>query len=150
MNLKKQKSLVKLIIFESNEITGNNISKNTLGIGILSTENYRNNIYHNNFKNNEDSAQDNSDMGNNWDDGEYRNYWSDYRKKYPNAKKIKNEVVWDIRCDIPGRDNLDNRPLIKQWQKYSTTKNTKTSDCIIFKWIIERFPILERMLLLIR
>ncbi len=142
---------INLIISEDNTILSNNISQNTLGIGIFSTGTFGNNIYHNNFKNNDENAHDNSDIGNTWDDGTYGNYWSDYKEKYPNAKKIIQEGIWDTPYQIPGRDNKDNRPLIKQWPKSSSTTNprSKTTVNSLFQWLLEQFPILERLLSLI-
>jgi parallel beta-helix repeat protein len=139
---------ISLVKSQENEIKSNNISDNTLGIGIFSTDTYGNDIYHNNFLNNDDSAHDSSDIGNNWDDGTYGNYWSDYRQKYPNAKKLRQQGIWDTPYQISGRDNKDNRPLIKQWPKSSSAKPvTKTTFNFILKWILDQFPILENMLL---
>jgi len=138
---------INLVKSKENEVTSNNISGNTLGIGIFSTDTFGNDIYHNNFLNNDDNAYDSSDIGNNWDDGAYGNYWSDYRDKYPNAKKLRQEGIWDTPYQIQGRDNKDNRPLIKQWPKSSTTKpRTITAINPILKWVLEQFPILEKLL----
>ena len=101
--------------------------------------NVDNEIYHNNFLNNDGNAHDSSDIGNSWDDGAYGNFWSDYKQKYPNAKKILQDGVWDTPYQIPGRDNKDNRPLIKQWPKSSTTTNPRSLN-LISGWIKRCVP----------
>jgi parallel beta-helix repeat protein len=137
---------ISIVNSQENEIKSNNISDNTLGIGIYSTDTYGNDIYHNNFLNNDDSAHDSSDIGNNWDDGTYGNFWSDYREKYPNAKKLRQEGVWDTPYQISGRDNKDNRPLIKQWPKSSTEfTRDKNSVLNLFQYLFEQFPALEKI-----
>ena len=137
---------INIIVSKDNSIKSNNISDNSLGIAILSAGSYGNEIYHNNLLNNDVNAHDNSDLGNTWDDGTYGNYWSDYKEKYPNAKKIIKEGVWDTPYQIPGRDNKDNRPLIKQWPKSSTTNpRTETTIFLLIRWLIERLPIIERL-----
>ena len=57
-----------------NEFTGN-------GIGLVLEESIATDVYHNNFFNNSDQAQDIGDDGNSWDDGypSGGNYWSDYQ-----------------------------------------------------------------------
>ena len=141
---------INLVNSQENEIKSNNISDNTLGIGIYSTDTYGNDIYHNNFLNNDDSAHDSSDIGNNWDDGTYGNYWSDYRQKYPNAKKLREQGIWDTPYQISGRDNKDNRPLIKQWPKSSTEfTRDKNSILNLFQYLLEQFQVLVKIYYLI-
>ncbi|KYK33784.1 MAG: hypothetical protein AYK22_06105 [Thermoplasmatales archaeon SG8-52-3] len=141
---------INLITSKDNSITSNNISDNNLGIAILSTGSYGNEIYHNNFLNNDQNAHDNSDIGNTWDDGTYGNYWSDYREKYPDAKKKTKEGIWDTPYEITGRDNIDYRPLIKQWPKTSTTNpQSVTTIFSSIKLLLERFPMLERLIYLL-
>ena len=96
-----------------NTITDNSISNNKFGITIdeISDSNI---IYHNNFINNEENAKDRNI--NIWDDGKYGNYWSDYKERYPNAKKILDKGIWDTPYEILDfGDSWDNCPLIKQW-----------------------------------
>lgn len=112
-----------------NKIIENNISYN-LYWGIEIQEGNDNIIYHNNFEYNMWSA---IDGGNNiWDDGKYGNYWSDYKDKYPNAKKKPQEGIWDTPYEIDGGSNKDNRPLIKPWPKSKSKSKTMDSeeDCI--------------------
>ena len=125
-----------------NTIDSNNILKNTIGFRNLDLGSYGNIIYHNNFVDNVENAYDNSDMGNTWDDGKYGNYWSDYKQKYPNAKKKLQEGIWDTPYEIPGRYNVDNCPLIKQWPdpRGRTTPGFKITVHPIFDWFLERFP----------
>jgi len=128
-----------------NNITGNNFKNNMYGIWINSS-NYENRIYHNNFLNNNESARD--EGNNSWDDGEYGNYWSEYEERYPNANKLKWKGIWDTPYDIEGGDNKDNYPLIKQWpdSRSRTTSRTQTIVHQILHWLLERFPLLERLL----
>ena len=96
-----------------NTITDNSISNNKFGITIDEVSD-SNIIYHNNFINNEENARDRNI--NVWDDGKYGNYWSDYKERYPNAKKIWDKGIWDTPYEIPDfGDSWDNCPLIKQW-----------------------------------
>jgi len=127
----------------NNKIIGNNISYN-LYCGIEIDEYSNDNIiYHNNFINNYQNA---ADEGNNtWDDGEYGNYWSDYEDKYPDAKKKKWKGIWDTPYEIPGGDNMDMCPLIKQWPD-SVSKPVQKSDNLRFQIWLNRFPILQKML----
>jgi len=134
----------------NNNIFGNNISyNNQLGINIEESAN-NNNLYHNNFIYNAINA---IDFGNNiWDDGEYGNYWSDYREKYPFARKIWEKGIWDTPYEIPYKDNKDNYPLIKPWphiKSKNLCENTASYSNYLF-WILERFPLLTRLLFILR
>lgn len=73
-----------------------------------------NQIYHNFFFNNGHSAYG---YGmNQWDNGIYGNYWSDFEEKYPHAKKLSLKGIWDTPYEIPGDgDNQDNYPLLKPY-----------------------------------
>jgi parallel beta-helix repeat protein len=119
-------------------ITGNTISNNLYGI-YLFVSSFNNVIYHNNFIENRYNAYG---VGNNtWDDGEYGNYWSNYKIKYPDAKRIWLKGIWDTPYEIPisGGNNKDNCPLIWKW---TNTRTRATS----YLWFLERFPLLERLL----
>lgn len=64
-----------------------------------------NNIYHNNFLENNKNA---FDQGiNNWDDGEYGNYWDDY-----NGTDDDGDGIGDTPYTISGGNNKDNYPLM--------------------------------------
>ena len=148
----------------NNTINGNNISNNNYGIGIDGSDNNvtgnnimsnkeigiylwfapNNTIYHNNFINNTNNAN-NEEGYNIWDDGKYGNYWSDYKERYPKAKRIWLKGIWNTPYEIPGGDNKDNCPLINQWPK-SRTKTRTTSYFVWYHWFLERFPLLERLL----
>jgi hypothetical protein len=107
-----------------NTITYNNISNNFDGIYIPKNENHNNNIYHNNFINNDENAFDL--CNNTWDDGEYGNYWSDYKEKYPYARpKILKPWVWNTPYEIPRGDSKDMYPLVNQWP---STKSKTISE----------------------
>jgi len=116
-----------IYIYESsnNTIIGNNISYSLWYWGIEITKDSNDNIiYHNNLIYNKGNAVG---EGNNiWDDGEYGNYWSDYEDRYPDAKKKKQESIWDTPYEISG-NNKDMCPLIKQWPD-SVSKPVQMSD----------------------
>ena len=157
----------------NNTITGNNISNNRWGIGLAGfsnnniitgntiTWNNRNGIrlvgfsnyniiYHNNFINNTQNANDECD--NTWDDGKYGNYWSDYKEKYPDAKpRLLKPWIWDTPYEIPGGDNKDRCPLVKQWpNSLSRTMPRNRAINGFFLKFLELFPILQKILLLQR
>jgi parallel beta-helix repeat protein len=136
----------------NNKIIGNTISYNEyFGILISTTDSKDNIIYHNNLLYNFENA---ADKGNNsWDDGDFGNYWSDYKDKYPDAKRIWLKGIWDTPYEIPtpygknGGGNKDMCPLIWKWS--NSLSNIKPMDqTFIFNfnllsWFLERFPILK-------
>lgn len=129
----------------NNMISSNNIISNkNYGIRIVGGNNT---IYHNNFINNGENAFE-KHCYNVWDDGVYGNYWSDYKNRYPSARKIWSKGIWDTPYDIKDEDNKDNFPLIWQWPKSRTRTITRTQTTIhpIIQWFLERFPILEKLL----
>ena len=117
-------------------ILNNNITNNNKGIRLKNFCNY-NLIYQNNFINNTENAHD--ECNNIWDNGKYGNYWSNYKEKYPEAKKkTLKPWIWNIPYEIDGGSNHDNCPLTNQWSKIdistSTQKNKVTSNKFSF-WI---------------
>jgi parallel beta-helix repeat protein len=116
----------------NNQIIGNNITKNN-GYAIRFTGSQRDNVfYHNNFIDNKvhEGLQVSIDkvyglgLGNEWDNGEEGNYWSDYATRYPNATKVDSSGVGDTPYVI-NENNQDNYPLmnpadINTNQKFST------------------------------
>jgi len=137
-------------------IINNNISDNNYGIYIEYDSN-SNSILHNNFINNEENSS--YDEGINiWDDGEYGNYWDDYKVKYPKSRRIPLKGIWDTPYNIEGGDNKDNCPLLKRWPKPSSAPTPKTHSTVnsyifrifnIFPHLnrfLEHFPILNRLL----
>jgi len=131
-------------------ITNNNISGNNYGIYIEYDSN-NNSIYHNNFNNNEDNSS--YDEGINiWDDGEFGNYWDDYKEKHPKARKMPLKGIWDTPYNIEGGDNKDNCPLLKQWSKALSTPTPKTHKTIssLFLRILNHFPFFDILIKLIR
>jgi len=127
----------------NNTIIGNNISYNEYW-GVEIRENSNDNIiYHNNLLYNMENAID--EGSNTWDDGKYGNYWSDYKERYPKAKKILFKGIWDTPYEIPDGKNKDNCPLIKKWPK-SLSKTSQNNQNIWFhRWSV-RFPILQEIL----
>jgi parallel beta-helix repeat protein len=102
----------------NNQIIGNNITKNN-GYAIRFTGNQRDNVfYHNNFIDNKvhEGLQVSMDkvyglgLGNEWDNGEKGNYWSDYVTRYPNATEVDSSGVGDTPYII-NENNQDNYPL---------------------------------------
>ena len=97
----------------NNNILANTILENNYyGIFIQSSNN--DNIFHSNnlIKN----SQNADDGGNNiWDNEWNGNYWDDYEKIYPNAKKIWLTGIWNIPYDIPSGSNPDRYPLFKPY-----------------------------------
>jgi parallel beta-helix repeat protein len=151
------------------DVYNNNISNNYVGIDICSGSydcivsanlilnndygiyiNYfcdSNFIFHNNFIDNIVNAYDEGD--NIWDDGKYGNFWSDYEEKYPDAKpKSGKPWMWDTPYEIPGENNTDNCPLVKEWPNSVSIDNSKNKAVTNFLliWLLERFPLLQRLL----
>jgi len=123
----------------SNTMTGNNISNNN-DYGIYLRWSNNNVIYHNNFIENTDNAYD--EGNNTWDDGKKGNYWSDYEERYPDAKKKPFKGIWDTPYEIPGGDNKDRYPLIKQWpssKSRAIPRNTASYSYYLLRFL-ERFP----------
>jgi parallel beta-helix repeat protein len=99
-----------------NSISANTLSNNKWGIYITPqlAASHANNLYHNNFLNNNYNAFDNSSsIVENWDNGypSGGNYWSDYSSRYANATEIKTSGIGNTHYLI-WADNIDNYPLI--------------------------------------
>jgi parallel beta-helix repeat protein len=104
----------------NNQIIGNNITKNN-GYAIRFTGSQRDNVfYNNNFIDNKvhEGLQVSMDkvyglgLGNEWDNGEEGNYWSDYVTRYPNATEVNSSGVGDTAFYI-NENNQDNYPLME-------------------------------------
>ena len=130
---------------ENNKILGNKIVNNSDGIAVVDTI-YNNSFYYNNFIDNTNNTFVNGD--NIWDDGKYGNYWSDYKDRYPKARKKPFKGIWDTPYEIPGEgNNNDNCPLINQWpnsKSRTITRNT-ASYSYYFLRFLEQFPLLDRL-----
>jgi len=114
---------ITLVYSNGNNIIGNNISNTRIGIS-LDFYSDNNLIYCNNFIKNYFNALDKCD--NNWDNGKYGNYWSDYKEKYPFAiPKLNKPWMWNIPYEIPGGDNKDNCPLVKNWPNSASKEITQ-------------------------
>ncbi|MBE0511416.1 right-handed parallel beta-helix repeat-containing protein [Candidatus Bathyarchaeota archaeon] len=101
----------------SNNITGNYIANNEIGILFHGSHDL---IYHNNFINNTKQVEDIC-WSNPWlpssanilDDGypSGGNYWSDYEDRYPNATELDDSGIWDTPYIIDA-NNQDRYPLM--------------------------------------
>jgi parallel beta-helix repeat protein len=103
-----------------NQIIGNTITENN-GYAIRFTGDQRDNLfYHNNFIDNkvQEGIQVSMDkifglgLGNEWDNGEEGNHWSDYVTRYPNATEVDSSGVGDTAFYI-NENNQDNYPLME-------------------------------------
>jgi parallel beta-helix repeat protein len=128
----------------NNIVNNNTVTSNSNGIRIQTYADSPNNIiYHNNFINNTKNAYD--EDNNTWDDGEYGNYWSDYRAKYPFARKLRKKGIWDTPYEI-SEDNKDNFPLIKRWPE-PVSKISPNSENVRFQRWVDRFPLLNQLII---
>ena len=133
-----------------NTITDNYIINNYYGIYIDYFAEM-NPVYHNNFINNTINAHGENHQ-NIWYNAKLQegNYWSDYKEKYPDAKKKIFKGIWDIPYEIEGGDNQDNYPLIKQWSNTRTRTIPRNKAFLttipIFQWLLQRFPILKNLM----
>ena len=88
---------------DNNVMVNNSMEGNTYyGIYIRNNTAENNIIHHNNFTDNNEGdiqAYDNG-TGNDWDDGNEGNYWSDLTARYPNSSK--NGTIWNTSYDLDG------------------------------------------------
>ena len=134
----------------NNQIIGNNVSYSFYGGIEIKGDSNDNIIYHNNLEHNYMNALD--EGNNTWDDGEYGNYWSDYEEKYPDAKKLRRQGIWDTPYEIPSEwrgNNYDTCPLINQWPD-SFSKSVQNNEYVWLSRWLERFPILQKILDVLR
>jgi len=104
----------------NNEIIGNTI-KESNDDGIYFYECYYNTVYHNNFLNNSQNADD--PYGNIWDNGypDGGNYWSDYNGsdefRGENQNEPGSDGIGDTPYDVPSADPpyQDHYPLMEPW-----------------------------------
>ena len=90
-----------------NEIFLNRLENNVYGL-YSCCGSYDNIVYKNTLIDNTWNASDG--LINSWDNGVDGNYWEEYTRLYPDAKKVGNH--WSIPYEIPDGDNKDNFPLI--------------------------------------
>lgn len=97
-----------------NTVSGNNISNNG-GVGVYLDESHDNTFHHNNFIDNPTQVSNqNSALGNLWDDGSEGNYWSDYSGTDSNSDGIGDTAY------IIDENNRDNYPVMPTFQKEYT------------------------------
>jgi len=96
-----------------NTIHGNDVEGNNYGISLPNSSG--NSIYHNNFVHNAVQVCSYNST-NAWDNGypSGGNYWSDYRGRYPDARKIDEMGIWNTSYVLDG-NNQDNYPLTDPW-----------------------------------
>jgi parallel beta-helix repeat protein len=121
----------------NNNITCNNVSSN--GYGTYLFFSFNNRIYHNNFINNKNQAYDNTNNGNQWDNGypSGGNYWSDFDEtnegayddfKGPKQNVPRSDGIVDNGTIVGGGknpyvidgDSRDNYPLIGPYPYFPT------------------------------
>jgi len=109
----------------SNHLIENILLKNGWGIYLEEYEDeeeleiwsHNNTIYHNDFVRNGHPAWDSygkERVGiNQWDNGSHGNYWSDYRRRYPDEEK--SDGIWLTPYEIPGTEekSSDSYPLVE-------------------------------------
>jgi len=95
-----------------NILFGNKILYNNYGI-VLNFPSNNNSIYQNNLIDNGYNAWDENENTNTWFYRKKGNYWGDYKKLYPNAKKILLKGVWNTPYEIPNKENMDSYPLLR-------------------------------------
>jgi parallel beta-helix repeat protein len=109
-------------------IFSNNTVSNSTSTGIRLESSAGNNIYHNRILNNAIQAYDDSNNGNQWDDGypSGGNYWSDYGgiDAYygPNQDIPGSDGIGDTNYSIDA-DSIDNYPLMEPFKNTIILKN---------------------------
>ena len=127
-----------IYLSDNNAFFSNNFLYNDNGL-TLNLPSVSNTIYQNNFIVNGFSAWDKNDNSNIWYNSKKGNYWSDYTKRYPDAKKIFLRGIWNTPYEIPNKENKDEYPLVRP----SIFSNEKTNNLIfirILEKIQEFFP----------
>jgi parallel beta-helix repeat protein len=97
---------------ENITVSDNYIASNNVGLFIFDCSN--NKIYHNKFIDNNLQASTATSTSI-WDNGYSSggNYWSDYEKKYPDAKELESSGIWNTPYVI-GEGNEDRYPLVNR------------------------------------
>jgi parallel beta-helix repeat protein len=137
--------------FSFNTISFNTFINNRFGIYIMygfGNPSDNNQIYRNNFIDNTPNAID--ECNNVWDDGKYGNYWSDYKEKYPDArKKLLKPWMWNTPYEIYGGNNTDSCPLVNQWpdpRPRTITRDTSINYLFLMR-LLDVFPLLKEVIL---
>jgi parallel beta-helix repeat protein len=98
-NIENNKFGIDVISSLKNKISGNNFTNQDIGI-LLNENCNENEIFQNNFFDNENNAWDNGNNIWNSTSEEMGNYWNDYLEKYPNAEDNDNDGIWDTPYKI--------------------------------------------------
>jgi parallel beta-helix repeat protein len=123
---------IELESVSNNIIKGNYVSSNT-GNGIYLTSSTNNSIYHNNIISNTNSAFDDSNNGNQWDNGypSGGNYWSDYAGvdifSGPSQDIPGSDWIGDTNYTIDA-DSIDHYPLMLPTYLIPPRINNCTAD----------------------
>lgn len=113
----------------NNTVINNTIS-NISGKAIQLSYMCKNNtFYYNNFINNTENANDSG--VNNWDNGQYGNYWDDYNESDKN-----NDGIGDIPYKIPNGNNQDKYPLMMPYDGNFRVKEFYVDYSSVFKMLI--------------
>ena len=137
-----------------NNISQNNIMYNRYGV-VFDRFSYDNKIYHNNFINIIRNARDWNCSGNYWDDGSEGNYWDSYRGKDKDGNGIGDKPYWIPPYKI---GNKDRYPLMEPYddvpdvsiKSVNKVVRNRVSSFPFFYWFLERFPLLAKLLSLLR
>ncbi len=127
----------------NNNITSNMIFNNNGGIGLYQSPN--NSIFHNNLIDNTNQAIDDSNNGNQWDNGypSGGNYWSDYSGvdnfKGPNQDIPGSDGIGDTNYSIDS-DSLDNYPLMEPY----TYKPLENYTVLKQGWNLISVPLIQK------
>jgi len=136
-NIRKNSYGCYIYLSNINSLFGNNILYNNYGI-IFNFPSDSNTIYHNNLIDNGYNAVDENENSNIWYFEKKGNYWGDYTKLYPNAKKILLKGIWNTPYEIPNKENKDEYPLLRP----IILSRNKTGNLIFIRF-------LERILIFI-
>lgn len=108
----------------SNTVVSNMISNCDTGVKVAMCG--YNVIYHNNFIDNTQQAEDRG--SNRWDQDGQGNYWSDYQERYPDAwEHPEHKGIWDTPYAILGGDSRDLYPFMPPTPMIKTKQVTNVT-----------------------
>ncbi|UCE73463.1 MAG: right-handed parallel beta-helix repeat-containing protein [Methanomassiliicoccales archaeon] len=115
---------------DMNNITHNDVSSN-IGYGTFLIDSLSNSLYHNNFIDNTFQAFDNTNYGNQWDNGypSGGNYWSDHDEPSEGAY----DDYWGSDQDVLGSDGIvDQGPPVGGKNPYVTGFNSQDNYPLMY------------------